>query len=280
MASVTPVPPMRRRRLLPVAGLVAAVAAAGRLRQGRTAGHVGACRRERAAHRRPAAADVRHRRRRRSHRVRRRRLRRREVQGPWPGRSPSRPTATRSSRSSLTILPAIILAGVAVPTVSTVFELDQDRRHRVRHQRHRPAVVVGVRLPTGKCGGGRDHRAHRHQRRAGHPGRHDGAAAHHQPRRHPQLLDPEAQRQARRRARSPAHAAHAGRRARHLHRPVHRVLRPQPRRHAPGGRRAERSRLPDVGRQPARSRTPRPRPARWPPPAKPRSSPTAASATR
>ena len=60
------------------------------------------------------------------------------------------------------------------------------------------------------------------------------AAAHHQQRRDPLVLDPEAQRQARRCARSHPPVADAGRRARHLRRSVHRVLRAQPRPHAHG----------------------------------------------
>ena len=47
----------------------------------------------------------------------------------------------------LTILPAMILIGVAIPTVGTLMALAEDRRHGVRRQRHRPAVVVGDRLP-------------------------------------------------------------------------------------------------------------------------------------
>ena len=103
---------------------------------------------------------------------------------------------------ALTIIPAVILIGVGIPTVSTVFALAKTQRHAVRHQRHRPAVVVGVRLPGAeRAGGVRDHRADRHQRRAGHPDQDPRAAAHHQQRRHPLVLDPQAQRQARRRAR-------------------------------------------------------------------------------
>ena len=49
---------------------------------------------------------------------------------------------------------------------------------------------------------------------------------------------PQAQRQARHGARPRPDAAHAGRPARHLRRPVHRVLRARPRQHAHGGRRA------------------------------------------
>ena len=50
-------------------------------------------------------------------------------------------------------------------------------------------------------------------------------------------------------------AAHAGRQAGHLRRPVHRVLRPVPRQHAHGGRRPRPGRLRDVEGQPARRRT-------------------------
>ena len=47
---------------------------------------------------------------------------------------------------ALTILPALILVGVGIPTVGT-FRAGEDRRHRVLREHHRPAVVVGDRLP-------------------------------------------------------------------------------------------------------------------------------------
>ena len=47
----------------------------------------------------------------------------------------------------LTILPALILIGVGDPHRQHAVRARQDRRHRVRRQRHRPAVVVGDRLP-------------------------------------------------------------------------------------------------------------------------------------
>ncbi len=58
-------------------------------------------------------------------------------------------------------------------------------------------------------------------------------------RRHPLVLDPGAQRQARRGARTSQRAGHRGRQARHLRRAVHRVLRPVPRLHADAGEGAD-----------------------------------------
>ena len=120
-------------------------------------------------------------------------------------------------------------------------------------QRHRPAVVVGVLV----SGAGRDRR-----RRSSPPasmvipGERVHPAADHQPRRHPLVLDPEAQRQARRRARPGPHAAPRGRPARRLLRPVHRVLRPVPRQHEDERDRADRGRLRHLGGAPDRRAAP------------------------
>ena len=117
-------------------------------------------------------------------------------------------------------------------------------------QRVRPAVVVGVRLPVDQ---GRRQPAPRHRQRDGHPRRSPGGAEHHLPRRHPLVLDPEAQRQARRRARPrPAAANLQADAARRVLGPVHRVLRPLPRQHAHAGRRADAGRLRPLGRAASR----------------------------
>ena len=196
-----------------------ASAAARRLRQGRAAGHVPAGRRERPQDRRTCS-----------------------------GRCSSSPASSASSSSPsssscvirfrdrgqempkqthgkpaleimLTIIPAVILIGRRHPHRQHGLRAGQDQRHAVRHQRHRPAVVVGVRLPGAGRRRRRDRRADRHQRRAGaSPPTGPRAAAHHQPRRHPLVLDPEAQRQARRRARPRPPAAHGGRPPGHLRR--------------------------------------------------------------
>ena len=71
-----------------------------------------------------------------------------------------------------------------------------------------------------------------------------------------------------------------GRRAGHLRRSVHRVLRALPRQHAHGGRRPRRRRLRDVEGQPAGAVRGARRRARWRPPARRRSSPSARAATR
>ena len=53
----------------------------------------------------------------------------------------------------------MILIGVAIPTVGTLMALAKTDDTRVRRQRHRPAVVVGVRLPGRRTGcGGIDRR--------------------------------------------------------------------------------------------------------------------------
>ena len=72
----------------------------------------------------------------------------------------------------------------------------------------------------------------------------------------------------------------AGRRAGHLRRPVHRVLRPVARQHAHGSHRHVPRRLRGVEGQPARGVRRRPRPARWPPRARRSSSRSARAATR
>ena len=148
----------------------------------------------------------------------------------------------------LTILPAMILIGIAIPTVGTIMALAEDRRHRVRRQRHRPAVVVGDRLPgSGRLPRRGDHRADRHERPARHPRGHERAAAGYEPGRDPQLLGAAHQRQARRRAWAHPDAAPRGRRAGDLRRPVRRVLRTVSRQHADGDRLPHRRRLQDLG---------------------------------
>jgi hypothetical protein len=80
----------------------------------------------------------------------------------------------------LTILPAIILAVVAVPSVAKVFELDKKDNDCVINVTGQQ--VVGVRLRPGQhLRRRRDHGVDRHRRRARVPGRHRRAAAHHQP---------------------------------------------------------------------------------------------------
>ena len=164
------------------------------------------------------------------------------VPRPRPGDPEADARQRRRWRSRSRSSRRCILIAVGIPTVNTVFALAKTERHPVRHQRHRPAVVVGVRLP------GRSRRAAARASiaaapivtsgRAGDPDQDQRAAAHHQPRRHPLVLDPEPQRQARRGARPRPDVADGGRPARHLRRPVHRVLRPQPRQHADGRRSA------------------------------------------
>ncbi len=200
---------------------------------------------------RTCSAGVHHRRHRRAHRLR-------SPSSTWSSASA---TAVRRCRSrshgnpaleiALTILPAIILIAVGIPTVSTVFSLAKTSDTQ---------CVVNVtgqqwwweyEYPVQKCGGVDIAEPIVTSRRAGDPDQGQRAAAHHQQRRHPLVLDPEAQRQARRRAGSRPPAAHGGRSAGHLRRSVHRVLRPQPCPNAHGRGRPVRRRLRDVGGQPA-----------------------------
>jgi cytochrome c oxidase subunit 2 len=125
---------------------------------------------------------------RRRHRDGRRRLRDLPLQGPGPAdaRADARQAGARDRAHDPA---ALILAGVGIPTVKHDLRPRRGERHRVHRQRHRTAVVVGVRLPG--AGGLRwASRADRHERSARHPGRHQRAAAHHEPRRHPLVLDP------------------------------------------------------------------------------------------
>ena len=250
-----------------------------RLRRGRPAGHVAAGRAERPEDPEPAVAGVRHRRRRRLSSCSPPSVRASSATATAASRSPSRPTASRRSRSALTILPALILIGVAIPTVGTLLALAKtdDTECFVNVTGQQWWWEIDYPVQDG-CGG--IDRADRHQRPDGHPDRHQRARPRHQPRRDPQLVDPAAQRQARHGARPRADGAHRGRRAGHLRRPVHRVLRALPRQHAHGGRRPVAGRLRDVEGQPAGAvRSPRPR-APWPPRASRRSSRSARAATR
>ena len=114
----------------------------------------------------------------------------------------SRSTATPPSRSAGRSSPRVILAVIAVPTVSTIFDLhDEPGQGRARRHRGRQAVVVAVRLPA--AGGdkkvvtadelhiptGRDVNVDAHARatRRSAPGR--------RLQRDPQLLGPRARRQ-------------------------------------------------------------------------------------
>ena len=66
------------------------------------------------------------------------------LQATAASRSPSSRTATPALEITLTPSRPLILAVIGGFTVSTRVGAGQDRRHRVRRQRHRPAVVVGV----------------------------------------------------------------------------------------------------------------------------------------
>ena len=214
----------------------------------------------------PAVAGVHHRRHRRRHRLRRRRLR---ASFRFRDRGQAIPEQTHGKPAleiALTILPALILVGVGVPTVSTLFALAKTERHPVRRQRHRPAVVVGVRLPG--AGGLRRHHRRRSSPAASwsSPTDTNVLAARHQPRRDPLLLDPAAQRQARRGARPRPDAAHA--------RPTSRASTPASAPSSAASRTPtcawrsvapERRRLRDVGGQPDRGVHAARAPARWPP---------------
>ena len=118
----------------------------GRLRQGRPAGHLAAGRRERPEDPEPAVAGLPHRRRRDAARVRRRRLGRLPLPRPRPAdpRADARQAGARDRADDP--------AGADPhrrrhPDRRHADGAGQDRRHRVLRQRHRPAVVVGDRLP-------------------------------------------------------------------------------------------------------------------------------------
>ena len=249
-----------------------------RVRQRRAAGHVAAGRRERPEDPGPAVAGVRPRRPRRADRRRRHRLGRLPVPRPRPADPQADPRAPGAGDR-----PDDPAGGHPHrhrhPDRRHADGPVQDGRHRVLRQRHRPAVVVGGRLPD--AGGLRRHRdADRHERADGHPDGDQRARARHQSRRHPQLVDPQAQRQARHGPGSRPHGPAAGRRAGHLRRSVHRVLRALPRQHAHGGRRPRSRPTSRRGRPTSWRPTRRPRRARWRPPAKRPSSPSARAATR
>ena len=172
-----------------------------RLRERCAAGHVAAGGRERPEDPRPAVAGVRH-----------RRasscvivfaavgwcvLRYRDRGQPIPEQTHGRPAL----EIGLTILPARDPHRRGDPDRRHADGALQDERHRVLRQRHRPAVVVGGRLPDpGRLRRHRD--PDRHERPDGHPDRHQGPRPGHEPRRDPQLVDPQAQRQARHGARA------------------------------------------------------------------------------
>ena len=136
-----------------------------------------------------------------------------------------------------TIIPALILAVIAVPTVATIFDLAENPRARRRCRstsrassgggssatptpRSSPPTRWSSR-PAATCSCTRRVRRQRHVEDV---------------QRHPQLLGPGARRQEGRRARPDQHAdAHRGRQARHLPRAVRRVLRPLARQHAASG---------------------------------------------
>ena len=80
-----------------------------------------------------------------------------------------------------TIVPALILAVIAVPTVSTIFDLAKNPGpERPAGHRRGQAVVVAVQLPR---------REGRHRRRAGDPDRAPGQGAPHRVRRHRRRQD-------------------------------------------------------------------------------------------
>ena len=154
-------------------------------------------------------------------------------------------------------------------------EQEADRRRRRRRDRRRQAVVVGVQVPRAED---RDRERAHHPRRPageGRPHRVRRVAAE-QVQRDPQLLGPRAEREAGRRPRAREPHDYRGRQARHLPRPVRRVLRAVAREHAVPRHREGTARVRPVGRaSSSKARRCRSRPARAPrrsPPDPPRSS--------
>ena len=171
-----------------------------------------------------------------------------------------------------TVIPALLLVGVAFPTVFTIFDIAREPKGDVL-----PVEVYGhmwwweYRYPTlgvvhGQRAAHPDRPAHpagpAHDR-ARHPG---GQGAGVRPGGHPQLLGPQAGRQAGRRARPGQQADDLGQQGRHLPRPVRRVLQPVPRQHAAQGRQPRRRSSSTSGSRTRRSRS-RSRPAATPRPA-------------
>ena len=159
-----------------------------------------------------------------------------------------------------TILPALILAGVAVGTVITILEINKEPEDAIHVEvtgqqwwwQYKYDVnndgnfdgpedittATEMVIPAGR----NDRPHHRLQRR------------------HPLVLDPGPERQEGRRSRHHQPAQHAGRRSRHLPGSVHRVLRALPRQHADARAGAAHRGLRRVGEEPAQG--PR-RPAGW-----------------
>ena len=154
-----------------------------------------------------------------------------------------------------TIIPALLLAALAVPTLSGIIALAKERPERSAHRRHRPPVVVALRVP-----GAEGH----HRERAAHPDRTPDPPLSALRGHHPQLLGPGPRREAGRRpaTREPAHDR--GRPPRGVPRDVCGVLRTVPREHAPARLRPQPRRLRAMGGlangsacEPGRWRSPR-----------------------
>ena len=155
---------------------------------------------------------------------------------------------------SWTIIPFLILAVMAVPTVATIFDLAKIPKGPdvVHVDGRRPAVVLAVRVH-------RQGQRVLHGERDAHPGRPARCSlTAHERQRHPLVLGPRARRQEGCRARPPEHAHDRGRPARHLPRPVRRVLRHLARQHAAAGDRPDRRPTTTRGSRRRRPRCPRP----------------------
>ncbi len=96
----------------------------------------------------------------------------------------------------LTIIPALILIGIAIPTVSTIMALNDTSDTECVINVTGQQWWWEIDYPTQEGLRGRHRRADRHLRSDGHPDRHAGARARHQPRRHPLVVDPAPERQA------------------------------------------------------------------------------------
>ena len=167
---------------------------------------------------------------------------------PIPKQTHGKPTL----EIGLTILPALILIGVAMPTVGTLIALAKtdDTECVVNVTGHQWWWEMDYPDPEGLR---RDRDPDRHQRPDDHPDRDQRHDPRHQPRRDPQLVDPPPERQERHGPRSGAQPAppeadkpgiYAGQCAE--------FCGLSPRQHAHGGRRADGGGLRDLEGQPVR----------------------------
>ncbi|TML18220.1 MAG: hypothetical protein E6G39_03540 [Actinobacteria bacterium] len=164
---------------------------------------------------------------------------REHVEGEWPVQN----HGNTKLEITWTIVPLLILAIIAVPSLATLQKLNSKA-----NQNDMTVVVVGQ--PQGRQARRQAARCH-HRHPARHPHGQRRASRGHLTRRHPFVLDPCAQRQARRGARSFPAVEDRSRQPWGVFRPMHRVLRVIARAHANADGCGDAVRLHAVGRRPA-----------------------------